>query len=277
MEPSVTSHVTAMRLRTLSRFILCLMMISMFAGCSPAGRAVSKQHAQTESKSAPGGSRFLAYEHTIYLDTDPSKIPTVQQTALNACRQAAADLCTVLVSRVSSGRNAEGFVKLRAKPAAIGKLIAALGEQGEITSKSTTAEDLAVPIEDAAKKRDMLLDYRTKLEALRGRASSDVDALIKVNRALAETQAQLEAITGQHAHLMQRVETEILNINIGTEHNASFWRPIGLAFSDFGTNLSQGIASAIMGLAILIPWCILFGILAWIARKIWRRRARRTT
>jgi hypothetical protein len=180
----------------------------------------------------------------------------------------------VLESRISTGRAAAASLKLRATPAGIKKLIAALGRQGEITEQSSTAEDLAGPIGDSAKKMAMLTDYRAKLEALRDRASSDVDALIKVNRELAEVQGELEALAGKHAHLLQRVETEILNVAIGSERNRTFWRPVAFALSDFGANLSNGISSAIVGLAYLIPWAFVLGLLSWGGRALWRRRKR---
>jgi hypothetical protein len=71
---------------------------------------------------------------------------------------------------------------------------------------------------------------------------------------------------------MQRVQTETLDVTIRSERNQSFWRPISLATSDFGSNLSQGVSTAITGTAYLIPWAFLIGLAVWIVRKLWRRR-----
>lgn len=137
-----------------------------------------------------------------------------------------------------------------------------------------TAEDLAAPIGDSAKKLAMLNDYRSKLEALRGNASQNIDALIKVNQELAQVQSDIESLSGERAHLIQRVETEILTVSISTSNSRAFWRPIGNAFSDFGINLAQGISSAIYGAAYIIPWSITLLLLWWGGRKIWSRRRR---
>ncbi|WLI90970.1 hypothetical protein Q4S45_07595 [Massilia sp. R2A-15] len=74
--------------------------------------------------------------------------------------------------------------------------------------------------------------------------------------------------------MLERVETEILSVVIRADRNQSFWRPIALAASDFGSNLSQGVSIAISGIAYLIPWLLFFGVPAWIVRKLWRRRRR---
>lgn len=254
-------------------FFIALIVAILLAGCSakvePHGGAVAERAA---SPTSPG--RYLAYEHAIQIDTPEANIAKVFEAGQAACRAAADDRCTVLASNLSDGREAFATLKFRAKPAGIRKLIAALGAKGDITAQSTTAEDLEAPITDTAKKLEMLQDYRSKLEALRARASSDVDALIKVNRELAQVQSELEAATGKHAHLMQRVDTEILQVTIRAENSRSFFAPIRHAVADFGTNLSQGISGAIIGLAYLIPWALIIGFLTWIVRKLWRRRKR---
>jgi hypothetical protein len=259
------------RMRRLS---IALFLLALIAGCSRNNDSAYPAKAPPRSTLTDGASRYLAYQHSIQIDTEEGKVAAIFEAGQAACREAAIDSCTVLESRISTGRAASATLKFRSKPSGIRKLIAALGKQGEITDQSTSAEDLAGPIEDAAKKLEMLNDFRTKLEALRGGASSNVDALIKVNRELAQVQSELEAMAGKHAHLVQRVETEILNIAIRSDHNQSFGRPIALSMSDFGANLSQGVSIAITGIAYLIPWGFILFLAAWVGRKLWRRRKR---
>ena len=253
------------------RLLIALLLLVAIAGCSQKHDSTTLAE-PSRSVSPDSGGQYLAYEHSVQIDTEERKVAAIYEAAKATCREASIDLCTVLESRINTGRAASASLKFRAKPSGIRKLISALGKQAEITDQSTSAEDLAGPIEDSAKKLGMLNDYRTKLEALRDRASNDVDALIKVNRELAQVQSELEAIAGKQAHLVQRVETEILKLTIRSDRNQSFWRPIALAVSDFGTNLSQGVSIAISGIAYLIPWTFVFVVAAWAGRKLWRRR-----
>jgi hypothetical protein len=258
----------------MTRALIALMILIAVAGCAESSS--NKSVATVARTAAPQGvNRFLAYQHVIQIDAEEDKVPAIYEAGQAACREAAADLCTVLESRITTGRAASASLKFRAKPVGIQKVVTALSKQGSITSQSTSAEDLASPIQDAAKKLALLTDYRTRLEGLRGKASSDVDALIKVNRELAQVQSELEATTGQHAHLMQRVETEILSVSIDTGRSQSFLRPIGVAISEFGGNLSRGFSIAITALAYLIPWALVLVLLIWSLRVLWRRRKRR--
>ncbi|MEO6281001.1 DUF4349 domain-containing protein [Roseateles sp.] len=256
--------------------ITCLLLVAL-AGCSEKSEYGMAKNVAPAAATAAGAAtdsarRTLAYKHSIRIDAQEDKVAAIHEVALAACRAASAEGCTVLESRISTGRFATASLQLRMQPSGIPKLIAALGKQADITDQSTQAEDLARPISDGEKKLAMLTTYRTELEALRKRSGNDVDALIKVTHELAEVQGELEAASGSQAHLLQRVETEILEVAIRSEQNRSFWRPISLAASDFGGSLSQGVATAITGVAYLLPWTFVIGLAVWITRKLWRRR-----
>ena len=48
-------------------------------------------------------------------------------------------------------------------------------------------------------------------------------------------------------------------------------KPIFDAFSDFGSNLSEGIGDTVTAVAYLLPWSILSFVIFLIIRKVWRR------
>jgi len=224
------------------------------------------------NKKAESPARFIAYEHSIALDVEDNRVVTVYKSVETACQQAIAEQCVILESNLNTGRYVSALVKIRAKPEGIRKIIASISTQGDVVRQSVSAEDLAAPIEDSEKKLAMLNDYRTKLESLRGKASSDIDALIKVNKELAQVQSDIEGLTGEKAHLMQRVETEMLSVSISSIEGRAFWRPIGNSLSDFGRNLSDGISTAITALAYILPWVIML-MMFWLGgRKLWYRR-----
>ena len=256
------------------RSLIVVLMLMAVAGCSRKQEFATVAPAMSAKEPASNSGRYMAYEHAIHLDTEEKKITAVYEAVLAACRKAVADQCVVLESHLNTGRDVSAQLKFRGKPGGIQKLVAVLNAQGEIINQSTTAEDLSSPIQDSAKKLAMLNDYRSRLEALRGRASENVDALIKVNKELALVQSEIEAMTGEQAHLMQRVETEILNVNITADHNRVFWKPISAALTDFSSNFSEGLAKAITGVAFLIPWSLVLAAFVWLGRKLWFRARR---
>lgn len=253
-------------------FLLPLLLLIAITGCANKDEATTMAPAALMERSAGKDRALLAYEHSISVDTEEGNIPAIFEATQAACRDAVEDHCTVMESRTSAGQYPSALLRLRASPAGVRKIVAALGKQADITDQSTTAEDLAAPITDAAKQLAMLKDYRSKLEALSEKARNDVDALIKVNRELAQVQSELESAEGAHAHLMQRVDTEILTVSIRSAQHYAFWKPVGIAFSDFGKNLSQGISFAVAAIAFLLPAVIVLLVGFFAGRRLWRRK-----
>lgn len=266
----------------MKRLLTFVLLVVVASGCGRPGEAGAKRSPALAPAPAMAGaqahrsaaSAHLAYAHSLSVDADEQEVPVLFEAAQAACREAVEESCTVLDSRISTGRGASASLKFRAKPNGIGKIIAVLGRQGGIINQSTSAEDLAAPVADVEKKLAMLKDYRSRLEALRTRAGTDVDALIKLNRELAQVQSELEASVGEHARMIQRIETEILGVDISEGERHSFWRPIGKALADFGGNLSEGISIAVTGIAFLVPSIIVLFFLVAGGVKLWRRRKR---
>ncbi len=256
-------------------FVLLVALVPIFGCAQKAERAAAGPGAASEAKSTAAANRYLAYQHNLAIEAEDDKIAPLFDSVQATCRAAAAESCAVLEARINRGEYTSASLRFRASAKGVRSLIAVLSAQGEIASRSTTAEDLAGPIEDTAKKIAMLSEYRAKLEALQGRNNADVDALIKLTRELAQVQSEIENLTGSQAQLVQRVETEILNVEISSFRSRSFWNPIGESTSDFGVNLSEAIAMFITALAYLLPWILLAILGIWIWRK-WRKRKRPT-
>lgn len=247
-------------------FLVMVLALITVTGCS------KKDGSSINKASEKNANRLMAYAHAIHVDTEEEKVVSVYEAAMKACREAISEHCVVLESRLNTGRNTSAELKFRAKPAGIQKLIVAISTQGEIVNQSTTAEDLARPIEDTSKKLELLRDYQTRLEALRPRTGNNIDALIKLNNELAKTQSEIESLAGEKSHLILRVETEVLGISVTSLHDKSFWAPISAALSNFLGHLSVGLSSAITAVAYLVPWLLTFLVFAWLGRKMWVRR-----
>lgn len=259
----------------MTRLVLVALAALVLVGCSRnamAPSAAALMNAPAEAPSRDGVNRYLAYEHMVSVDAEADAVRVLFDAARKACREAVADSCVILDSRISTGDVASASLKFRAKAEGIRKLIAVLSTHGKIASQSSSAEDLAAPIEDTAKKLAMLTNYRSKLEGLIGRSDNNVDALIKLNRELAEVQGKIESLSGERAQLVERVDTEILNVSISSYATRSFWSPIGDSLSDFSDSLSDGTATAITAVAYLVPWSLVVLLLVWAVRKLWSRR-----
>ena len=261
--------------------LLSVLVLLSIAGCTKNERspdaATMRSPMFNAAQMMASPNRYLALQHTIMVDVAEQKIVELYEAGQAACRDAVSEACVVLESQLTTGRQPFASLKFRAKAGGIQKLMATFGTQGAIRSETTNAEDLTAPVEDTARKVAMMTEYRSKLELLLGRANSDVDALIKINRELAHVQSEFEAIKSQQAHLLQRVDTEILSVSITSVESLTFWAPVSASLAEFGSNLSRGIASAVTGLAYLIPWSVLLLLFGWVSARLWRRQQRART
>ena len=223
-----------------------------------------------------GANRTLAYEHTVRVDANENEVRKTYEDTVAACTSSPNASCTVLEARLGTGRHVSAEVKMRGTPDAVRALMARLGRHGEVTSVRTSATDLAMPIADAERTAAKLASYRDKLEALMARAANDIDALIKIQRELADVQAKLDEIASERAVLDRRVQFEVLTVEIESDRQRSFWQPVRDALDGFGADLSHAIAGLVSGMAYVIPWAVvLFG--AWRGLRWWRRRRTRAT
>ena len=215
--------------------------------------------------------QLLAYEHDIDLGTSEAQVRPLYEKVIAACKADTANACLLLDSNIRSGREVHARVSLRAKPAGIKKIVALVGSSGAVTSQGTKVQDLGRPVLDSRKRLAMLKQYQTQLQELEQRSAKDVDALIKVTKELATVQTELEQATAANVLLMQRIDTDLLNVHISSEGRQSFWSPVKRSLGNFTENLSEGTANAITALAFILPWLVGFAIFFPLLRKGWRR------
>jgi hypothetical protein len=128
---------------------------------------------------------------------------------------------------------------------------------GEVTSQSTSADDLGTLIADSKKTLALKVDYRTRLESLLQKASGDIDSLIKINKELAQVQAELEEAESHDAFLAKRVNTELLNISMSSPQVQSAWGHLSDTPGAIARNLASGAAAMIATVSFCIPWLLL--------------------
>ena len=219
-------------------------------------------------------SAFLAYEHTLIVDTSEDKLLQAFQSVTAACAADRENQCTVLRSQIEYGRADFATIRLRIKPEGVNALTSLAADSGEVVRRSTEVEDLAKTIADIDKRVAMLTATRDRLMELEERGVDDVESLIKIATELTRVQAELEEALGQSTYQRQRVDMDILTIQFVVEVGRSFWSPIGDALSSFGQTLSDGLADTIYAIAYLLPWIVLLLAVGYLVRTMWRRGKR---
>lgn len=107
----------------------------LLLGCSkPEMGALSQDPSAEKSKTRSSAHGYLAYEHTVSLDLEESKLRTTFEALKNACEQSAPDPCELLAADVDTGRFASANLKIRTTEVGVQELIQLLSQHGTIFS-----------------------------------------------------------------------------------------------------------------------------------------------
>ncbi|MEM1088315.1 MAG: DUF4349 domain-containing protein, partial [Pseudomonadota bacterium] len=251
----------------------------------------SKAPAPTPHTGGPAVEQFIAYSYRLGLTLPKGTVEPMMQSHASACRAAGPATCIVINSNINSRDEdyASGNLSLRAKPDWIETFIGSIDDDaaeagGEITGRSTSAEDLTRQIVDTGARLDAQKTLQTRLMTLLERRDAELGDLLQIERELARVTGGIESIEAQLKTLRLRVAMSSLDIGYQTNvpaFSSTRENPLGVAFGDFFYNLSAAIASVITAFAVGLPWMILIGLLIFIwLRLIWpwvrRKRAPKT-
>ena len=260
----------------LLHFVSFTVIAAIATGCSKSSPVEAELFRPNETvmaiapKQLPARGQYLAYEHSATVELAEIKIPPAFNALVEHC-QNFSQSCTMMHSDLQSGEYANARLRFRVAPADVDKLFELASQYGEVTRQATNVDDLQDAIVDGGKRIELLQAYQQRLLALEAQASKDIESLIKVASELSRVQSDLEYALGEKAKLLQRVNQDIVNIELTKITNTGFWAPIASAFSDFGDNFSDAIATMITVLAYMFPWLILLIVFIFLARIAWRK------
>ncbi|MBH0122849.1 DUF4349 domain-containing protein [Rhodococcus sp. CX] len=145
---------------------------------------------------------------------------------------------------------------------------------GEVTSLTTTRDDVTLQYTDLEARISALQASVDRLRALMESAANTAD-LIEAENALADRQAELDSLTAQQRYLSDQIDLSTLTVDISAEPRRpddrdSFWDGV-LAGWD---NLRSAIGDSIVALGVALPWIVFFLLGAGIVYLIVRLLAR---
>ena len=255
--------------------LLALALALGVAGCkdrSAAGAPEMAQLAFIKPPSKGGLDAMLAYEHSVEIVLAEGRIPARTIEIQQACNGGKFGACVVLGVNTQGGEFPSAELKLRAAPAAIEPLIKVAGTEGEVGSRQTTAEDLAVVVADNDMLRQRLRKEHERLSEFQQRRDLRVADMISLSKQLAETEATLETAEREAAQHRHRIDTQLLTINLHPPGGQTGRSEIGQAFRDFGGIFTSAIAWMIRAAAVLLPLAIVLVAIVFVVRRVRRTR-----
>nr|WP_070961095.1 DUF4349 domain-containing protein [Hyphomonas sp. Mor2] len=229
-----------------------------------------------------GPAQYIAYRHRLGLTLPKGEVDPLIAAHAEACLQAGPATCIVANTNVQSedADYAYGSLTIRATPTWLETFMGGVESDtaklgGEVTQRSTSAEDLTRQIVDTGARLEAQKTLQTRLLNLLERRDGELGELLQIERELARVTGQIESIEAQLKTLQLRVRMSYLDVNYQTKipaFSGSRENPLGEAFGSFFYNLSDAIAAVITAFAFGLPWILLIALFLWIWLKlIWPR------
>jgi len=227
----------------------------------------------------------------IGAEADRSIIVTGQATILAAQPETAAERAGEIVDRAGGRIDARSVqaptdysggsatLTLRVPADALDGVIEELRGLGEVQTISTNASDVTVEVQDLEARIGALRASIDRLIELQAQAS-EVDALIQLETAISDRQAQLESLEAQQRYYDDQIAMSTLTAAFVSEpvlagpEPGSFWDGILAGWDALG----GFFAGVLVALGVLVPWLIpivVIGAVVWIVIAIVRARRRR--
>ncbi|UYP17935.1 DUF4349 domain-containing protein [Rhodococcus sp. Z13] len=254
--------------------VLLALIALVAAGCDDNGGDGS-------SASSPGVSDGALRESAPTEDTDRKEIVT-GILALTASDPVAAGREVVDIVREADGRvdslterpEVSSVLVVRVPADRLDDVVARIGALGRVTSLSTSRDDVTMEYTDIEARVGALRASVDRLRALL-ESSTDVQALIAAETALAERQAELDSLEARRRQLADRIDLSTLTVDITTDRmrsdEDSFWDGMVSGWN----SLVAALGAAIVGIGAAIPWVafliVCAGVVYLIVRLITRR------
>ena len=252
--------------------ILSIVLALTSTGC--AKKMIDGATPATGETAKAGAS--LAYEHTVSVSIPESAL----KERLNAIREACADQrfgqCSLLRFEESSGSYPRGLIEVRVVPAAVEPMVGIASKEGRIGSRQTHAEDLAEMVADTTHQQAQLSAQRDKLVEFQNRKDLAVSDMVALAHELASVELQLSELDLASTRLNQRIETNLLTLELTTKEGATRWSNVCVSISDFLDSLADGTSEKIGMIAFGLPFLIVLFPLALVWRWLWRRATTRS-
>ncbi len=273
----------------MARRLWILLLIAALLGCSKKEEAAMEPAAEMAAAPAPasGGApaaktsapetrRYMAVSHYIELETEPTKLKPVWTALQVQASKLGGEIVTAELAN-SDRDNPSATLSVRLPPANVNAFLATLGQSGRLLTQRTNSEDKTDEVIDVDARIKNLADTRDQLRRMLSERTGKLSDVLEVQKALTETQSQLDSLTGQRKALARLTDMVRLDITLTAPRGLAergVMAPLADAWHDVGHLMVDSLAAVLRIVAVALPWLVVFSPVIWAFRR-WRRRKSR--
>ncbi|WOI53196.1 DUF4349 domain-containing protein [Parvularcula sp. LCG005] len=234
---------------------------------------------------APSDDRQLAYEYNAELRLPAGNVGAVAAAHEAKCKAAGPAICQVMSSSLNEQGEDYVYARLQFRaaksymdPFRSGLSAEAEKAQGQLTSLSSTAEDLTRSITDTSARLEAQRDLRERLLVLLEKDTDQIGDLLQIERELARVQGEIESAESYLNFLKGRVSMDMMSVNYSAIPKAvtpQTLDPLKRAVTGFVGTVARSLAAVISFIAAALPWILIGVPVLWVAISFVRRMFRR--
>jgi hypothetical protein len=218
--------------------------------------------------------RYIAMRHHIVVESSSADLEASFNRVTEQCLKLKCQIMTAEINRDLQYGMPNAHLSMRLPPEAIEQFFAGLAKTTQVVQHRRESEDKTNQVIDADAHIKNLTELRNRMRALLASHPANIKDLIEIERQLADTQAQLDAMMGTRKLLA--LETEMIEMDIAFQSQSKvtesgFFAPIFEAWHNAGHLLMNSFAGLISFVAVMIPWLMMIIPGAIFLLRVYRR------
>lgn len=250
-----------------------------YAGHSPRpGLTLTTNSLSVALTSAASSDRYIAVQHKLEVVSSDEKLSSAWESVIKFCGTIQCEVTASSITARTSESPSSGSIALRVVPVDFPKLLTQVEKEGNVVQHTTVSEDKTTQVVDTEARLKNLTAYRDSLRVMLGRPGLNIKDSVEIQEKLTEVQTDLDRETARRKILANETEKVAVEIEFrvrDASRRRSSFAPLWSALGEAGETLAESLGSVITFIVFIIPWILLFMVISWFLRRLWRRRRER--
>lgn len=216
--------------------------------------------------------KYIALSHHLSVEVEAEQLQANFDATLKHCEALNCQIVSANFHRETPYNPPSASLSVRIPPRNVEIFLTGLAKSGEIMQHGREAEDKTNQVVDADARIKNLTELRDRLRAMLGNKSATFKDIIEVERELANTQSQLDAIVSVRKVLALETDLVAMNIDFSAKQGITeqgFFAPVVNAFKNAGRVMVESLATLITFVMSVLPWVVIGIPILLLIRKLW--------
>lgn len=218
--------------------------------------------------------KYIALRHHLQIETPAEKMQATFDAAIAHCEALNCQMLSANFNKATPYSPPSASLFVRVSPRNVEIFLSGLAKNGEVMQHGRDSEDKTSQVVDTDARIKNLTELRDRLRTMLTDKSAKFKDIIDVERELANTQSQLDALSSMRKVLSQETDLVAVNIDFVAAQGITeqgFFAPVARALKDAGRVMMESFGSVITFIMSALPWLLIGIPVIWLVRKVWTK------